>query len=244
MATDSFGHRTLSTGQTVSLPLDLSCTFGGTIVPARRGRLDAHLPPSLSPVAIAPAIGCVALVGIRYHRVGDDSGIDPYDEFAVIVPAVSGSRTRLPLAELFDGETGGYVHWLPVTTDAAVALGRELWGYPKELAQIAVTDAPRAVRTVVRDGDSSGERVRLEVSRPRIGVPLAGLTVWSYTSREGSVIRARMRLRGELSIGSPVGTRLELASELASELGLWRRPLLSLVGSRARATLGAGEPIP
>ncbi|WP_293031689.1 acetoacetate decarboxylase family protein [Natronococcus sp.] len=235
-------HR-LSTGHVVSLPLELACTFGGVVVPARRTRLEEVLPDELSSPGIAPRVGCVALVGIQYHRVGRDPGLEPYDEFAVIVPAVRGSETSRPLAQLLGGEPGGYVHWLPVTTDASVALGRELWGYPKERAPITVTDGPRGLRAVVRGRDASGDAIRLEVSRPRTGLSLRGAELSSFTVRGGDLVRARMQLRGEVSVGPPIGARLKVAPELASELGLWRRPLGRLYGSRVRARLGRGEPV-
>ncbi|MFU8868993.1 acetoacetate decarboxylase family protein [Natronococcus sp.] len=240
---DDRGRRELSTGQTVSLPLELACTLGGVVVPARRTALEGVLPNGLSPLSIAPGVGCVALVGVQYHRVGRAPGLEPYDEFAVIVPAVHGSSTSRPLAQLLDSELGGYVHWLPVTTDASVALGQELWGYPKERAPITVTDGPRELRAVVDDPDKNGDAIRLEVSRPRAGLSLRGVELSSFTRRDGELVRARMQLRGEVSVGPPIGTRLEVAPEPASELGLWRRPLVRLYGARVRARLFEGEPI-
>jgi hypothetical protein len=240
---DSRERRQLSTGHEVSLPLELSCTLGGVVVPARRASLEGVLPDGLSSLAIGPRVGCVALVGIQYHRVGRDAEFEPYDEFAAIVPTVRGSETSRGLSRLLDGEFGGYVHWLPVTTDASVALGRELWGYPKERAQITVTDGPRGLRAVVGNPDESGEAIRLEVSRPRTGLSLRGAELSSFTVRGGDLVRARMQLRGEVSVGPPIGTSLEVAPGLASELGLWRRPLARLYGSRVRARLGRGEPV-
>ncbi|WP_306053089.1 acetoacetate decarboxylase family protein [Natronococcus wangiae] len=239
---DGRNRRRLSTGHEIALPLELAFAMGGVVVPARRGRLESLLPDPLSSLAIAPGVGCVALVAIQYHRVGGtESSLEPYDEFAVIVPAVRGGRTSRPFAQLIDGEAGGYVHRLPVTTNASVALGREIWGYPKERAEITVTDGPRGVRAVVGDRDSSEDAIRLEVSRPRTGAPLRGVTLSSFTTRDGELIRAPMRLGGEVSVGPPIGTRLEVAPDLASELGLWRRPLVRLTGSRVRARLFGGE---
>ena len=240
---DSPEQQQLSTGHVVSLPLKLSCALGGVVVPARRATLEGILPDGLSPLSIAPRVGCVALVGIQYYRVGHGDEFEPYDEFAVIVPAVCESRTDRPLARLLGGEPGGYVHWLPVTTSASVALGRELWGYPKERTSITVTDGPRGLRAVVDNPDESGDAIRLEVSRPRPDVSLRGVELSSFTAHNGELVRARMQLRGEVSVGPPLGTRLEVAPELASELGLWQRPLARLYGARVRARLSRGEPV-
>ncbi|WP_254761937.1 acetoacetate decarboxylase family protein [Natrinema marinum] len=256
MTTVERARRRLSTGHEVDLPLELSFAMGGVTVPARRGRLEGVLPDGLSALAIAPGVGCVALVGIQYHRVGgsdragiaderrgNETGLEPYDEFAVIVPAVQGSRTDLPIAQLAAGEVGGYVHWLPVTTDPSVALGRELWGYPKERADITVTDGPNGLRAVVAGGRyGDGEAVRLEVARPRFAPRRRDWTMASYTTIDGDLLRTPARIEGEVALGLGVGgTRLEIAPPLRRELGLWQRPLTRLYGSRVRARLFEGE---
>ncbi|WP_440763477.1 acetoacetate decarboxylase family protein [Natronorubrum sp. DTA7] len=247
---------TLSTGHEIALPLDLEFALGGVTVPALRARLEALLPSGLSALAIAPGIGCVTFVGIQYHRVGGgrnegadandgETGLEPYDEFAVIVPAVRGSRTSLPIAQLVDGEVGGYVHWLPVTTDASVALGREIWGYPKERADITVTDGPRGLRAVVGNGGTETPTVRLEVPRPRTRATARDRdwSMWSYTTKGGDLLRTRAEIRGQIAVGSPVGASLEIESELRATLGCWNRPIARLYGSRARARLHAGAPV-
>ena len=246
---------TLSTGHEIDLPLELEFAMGGVTVPARRSRLEALLPDELSALVVAPGVGCVTLVGIRYHRVGRDpraedageeTGLEPYDEFAVIVPAVREGRTDAPLAQLVGGEIGGYVHWLPVTTDASVALGREIWGYPKERADITIADDSTGFQCVVADAsdDRRGrERVRLAVSRSasRIGTGHRDWTLWSYTTRDGDLLRTRAEIRGEIALGSSLGARLEVESGLRAELGCWPRPLACFSGSRVRARLHAGD---
>lgn len=243
-------HVTLSTGHEVTLPLELECTVGGVTVPARRKRLESILPEKLAALAVAPGVGCVTVVGIRYHRVGrasdesehGGSALEPYDEFGIIVPAVRGSRSSLPFLQAVDGEFGGYVHWLPVTTEASVALGREIWGYPKERAAIAITDDSKGFRTVVRADDGT-QRVRLEVprSRTRIGARRREWTLWSYTMMDGELVRTRAELEGEIALGSPVGASLEIDPELQTTLGCRARPLARLYGTRVRARLAAGE---
>lgn len=243
---DDRSRKRLSTGHEIELPLELAFAMGGVVVPARRSRLEQILPDELSPLAIAPGVGCVALVGIQYHQVGggrrDATGLEPYDEFAVIVPAVSGSRTNVPLAQLADGTIGGYVHWLPVTTGPSVALGREIWGYPKERADITVTDGPDGIRTVVKS--DGGEIARLEIARPRTSTPGCEWTLQSFTTKDGTLLETTARIRGAVAVGfgPSIGTSLELATPLATELGLWQRPLVRLYGSRVRGVLFEGDP--
>ena len=254
----SYGDRTrvtLSTGHEIDLPLELAFAMGGVTVPARRDRLEALLPGDLSALAVAAGIGCATLVGIRYHRVGGrfddteaDGAFEPYDEFAVIVPAVRNGRTDAPVAQLVGSEVGGYVHWLPVTTDASVALGREIWGYPKERADIEIDDGPQGFRCVVADDRDDGrgrERVRLEVPRPRtrVGPAHREWTLWSYTTRDGDLLRTRAEIWGEIALGTPIGTSLEVDPELRTELGCWTRPIARLSGSRVRARLHPGDSV-
>ncbi|MFC6716601.1 acetoacetate decarboxylase family protein [Natrialbaceae archaeon GCM10025810] len=271
MASVSTTHR-LSTGHEVSLPLELEFATGGVVVPARRGRLEATLPAGLSSVAIGPGVGCVSLVGIQYRRVGGSTGeetdgggegggdeLEPYNEFAAIIPAVRGGRTTIPLAQLFDADLGGFVHWLPVTTEASVALGRELWGYPKERAEITVTDGPRGVRTVV--GSDPEPAVRLDVPRPRLafglgsrggstahGGPERNWTLTSFTTKHGDLHRTRAEIEGRVAVGPAVGATLEVGSgagaAILRRLGTWNRPLVAFAGSRVRAQLSAPEAVP
>lgn len=244
MTADDRSRKRLSTGHVVELPLELEFATGGVVVPARRSRLEAILPEELSSLAIAPGVGCAALVGIQYHRVGggnrDATGLEPYDEFAVIVPAIYGGRTNVPLAQLAGGTIGGYVHWLPVTTEPSVALGREIWGYPKERTDLTVTDGPDGIRTVVR-GDG-GEIVRLEIPRPRPRTSV-DVTTTSFTTADGTILQSAARLRGEIALGPGLWpeTRFEVGSDLTRELGLWRRPLVRFYGSDLRARLSGPE---
>lgn len=249
MASKTGSSRRLSTGHEVELPLELAFAMGGVVVPARRSRVARALPDRLSPLALAPGIAPVTLVGIQYRRVGGRdggraesganrrTGLEPYDEFGVVIPCVRDGGIGPPLA----GEVGGYVHWLPVTTGASVALGRELWGYPKERADVRVVDGPNGIRVIV---EVDGDRVlRVEVSRTRR--PERKLETRSYTTKDGTLVRTRAEIEGGVGLGSGLGARVELgdgprADELR-ELGLRPRPIARLYGTRVEARLHPGE---
>ncbi|WP_276299198.1 acetoacetate decarboxylase family protein [Halorussus lipolyticus] len=236
----SAGHqRRLSTGQTVELPLECEFTLTGGVFPASARRLSAGLPDRLSPVRIAPRTGAVTLASIEYHYVG---GLDPYDEFAVIVPVVADSRTDLPGAQLVGGlvagSVGGYVSYLPVTTEASVALGREIWGYPKEVADIEIHDRGERRRTIV---SIDGERV-VSLDMRKAETSERGATMRSFTRMDGRLLGSRVALGGEFAL-TPLRQRAsfslgdhERADELG-KLGLRERPLATLYGHRMRARL-------
>ena len=233
---------TLSTGHTVDLPLEATCTVAGATFPAVPDQLDDHLPAGLTPLRIGPRTGLLALVSIEYHSIGP---FEPYREFAVIIPAARTPALDLPLLPLFTAEVGGYVHYLPVTTDASVALGTEIWGYPKEQAAITIADSGSTRRTVVKqDGNPL---IRLDVGHA--DARHRELTMHSYTVQDDQLVRTRVDISGGLAVrpltrkaaytlgDHPRGTELQ-------SLGPGKRPLTRLYGAELHARLHPGERVP
>lgn len=232
-------QRRLSTGHTVELPLECEFTLVGGTFPASARRLSAVLPDRLSPLRVAPRTGAVTFASIEYHYVG---GLDPYDEFAVIVPVVADARTDLPGAQLVGGKVGGYVSYLPVTTEASVALGTEIWGYPKTVADITVEDRGDVRRTTVA---IDGERVvSLDVQTAETSE--RELTMRSYTEMDGRLLETRVDLDGEFVL-KPLSRRISFSlggHERANELRKWgirEWSLGRLYGRRTRAKLHPGR---
>lgn len=205
-------HR-LRTGETVTLPLDVGGSVVGAALPAPLDRLRAALPAGLAPVPVAPGRGAVVLAGVRYDDVGP---LAPYDEFAVIVPAVAGRSLPARLAAL-PGSLGGYVHALPVSTDAGVALG-DLWGFPKRRADVRVgvgvgNDVPTGTPRVV------GRGVRLRVPRSGPSLSLGRRSARAYTERDGALVRTRIDLSG-VGVRPPARIGLDLGDgPLARAIG-------------------------
>ncbi len=245
---DGRGVRRLSTGHAVELPLDCEFTMAGALFPASAESLAAGLPDRLSPVRVASRTGALALVSIEYHRV---AGLDPYDEVAVIVPVVADARTDLPGAQLVGGDLGGWVHWLPVTTEESVALGREIWGYPKEVADIEIEERAGTRRTTVSlDGElvvaldvepveSRTCDVTTAVTRER------DLTLQSYTELDGDLLATRVALDGPLAL-RPLSRRASVSlgshdrADDRRALGIGQFSLGRLYSSRMRARLHPG----
>lgn len=234
-------ERRLSTGQVVELPLACEFTAAGGLFPASAERLAARLPERLSPVRVAPGIGAVALVGIEYHRVG---GLAPYDEFAVVVPVIADARTDLLGAQLLGADVGGYVDWLPVTTEASVALGAEIWGYPKELATIEIEDRGGVRRTTV---SVDGDRI-LTLDVRRASGRERDLTARSYTAKNGRLLASHAALGGQFAV-RPLSRRVSLSlsdherADAIRDLGVSDRSLGRLYAPRSRARLGPGRPV-
>jgi len=232
---------TLSTGHRVRLPLEVTLdTVGGAFL-ARADRLRERLPPECVPLEATSGVGTVVLAGVNYRDVG---GFEPYDEFAVIVPCVRGGRD-VPLIGALTGEVGGYVDFLPVTTEASVALGREIWGYPKVLADVRFDRRDRGwVVTLEREGRLIC-RLDAPIARPRGRTT----TAYSYTAKGNRLLRTRIEIDGPLGL-RPLDPRVRVEcgpdpyGRVLEDLLIGRRSVASLVGRRIGARLYAGERVP
>lgn len=233
---------TLSTGETVTLPLSTDATVYGAIFSADRGAVADLLPRGLEPIRATPRRAAVTFLAVEYHRIGDDAMV-PYDEFSVMFPAVQTGEQSWPFASLLTHGASGYVWYLPVTTEPATALGVDIWGYPKEVAEIDHDDHVAGRRTTVRaDGQ---DVITLDVEQaPAVDQRQAGA---SYTVKDGTLLRESLTLDGDLG-GWPYSgqARWELGDHPRAD----RLRDLDM-GSRALARLwfdgefviGAGEPV-
>lgn len=229
---------TLSTGHRVPLPFECHCSFSGAVVTADVDALRAALPPDAVPIRVGPNTGLVSLVGITYHAIDP---FDPYREFGAIVPTARNPRIDRPLASALTGVPGGYVHWLPVTTEASVALGTEIWGYPKEVAEIAVRETEAGRRVTV---DRDGERV-LGLSVAATRECSVTRTLDSFVAPEGATEAVPVTIDGAVGVGTGGPVALSFGGGNPggplADLGLRRRPITRFSGTDVRARIHAGE---
>lgn len=232
---------TLSTGQTVELPAYTRATMSAVIVPASRRRVAALLPPGLSPVRAGFGTAAVWLLSVEYHDIGRGA-LDPYDEFAVIIAATPDSGTGVPYVSPL-ARTEGYVWYMPVTTEPGRAFGDEVWGYPKVVADIDIEDDGRRRRTTVTvDGDRF---ITMSMARPPTVTRDETLT--AYTETEGSLLRTRGDLSGEMGAW-PYSRRFSYSlgdhpkAETLRELELGDRAFARFYAD-GDAVFGAGKPI-
>ena len=231
----------LSTGHEVTLPLATEATVAGAVLPARYEVVESLLPAGLTPVRATARRAAVVLLCVEYHRIGDDA-MAPYDEFAVMIPATP-EGWQPPLLPLLTRGAGAYVWSLPVTTEPARALGDEIWGYPKTVADIAHRDDPtRRETTVVEDGDRVAtvgiDWPRTWERRERFG---------GYAVREGRLERTPVEFQGKLG-AVPLSGRVDVdlgdheRADTLRSLDLGSRSILrfSLEG---RITYGAGRAV-
>lgn len=184
----------LSTGHTVDLPLSTQATMTGAVLSASLEAVRGLLPAGLAPIQATPNRAAVTFLCVDYDRIGRDSGIEPYNEFGVMIPAVHDDTRTLPYVSVFTRGVAGYVWHLPVTSQPAKALGVDIWGYPKAVADITHNDDGSTRRTSVRiDGE---ELIDIAVDRPPMFAQSDSGA--SYTIKDGVILREQTELDGEI----------------------------------------------
>lgn len=200
-AVSTDGSVVLSTGQTVSVPLETDASLSGVALSADYESVDGLLPESLSAVRLTPRRSAVVLLSVDYNEVSGGA-VEPYNEVGIMIPAVPAAGPMSTLRQ--PSKIGGYVWQLPVTTEPACALGREIWGYPKSVADIEITtDGSRTETHLHRDDKHV---LSLAIDRPSthsLTVPLS-----SYTQKAGELIRTPLAFRGALGC-RPLSRRVD-----------------------------------
>lgn len=232
---------TLSTGHTVELPLSTAASMVGAVVPARRDPVADLLPDGLAPLQLGPDWAAVTVIAVDYDRIGDDA-MEPYDEFSVLVPAVE-DTSRSALATLLSRGFGGYVWYMPVTTEPGRALGEEVWGYPKVVADVDHEDTASARRTTVSvDGETV---ISVELGRPpALGTETTGL---SYSVKGGQLLREELELGGDVGLW-PTASEIDVElgghprADALRSLDLGDRAVLKLV-AEGEFVIHPGEPV-
>jgi len=187
---------TLSTGHQVQVPLSTHATMTGAVLSADREAVRGLLPEGLEPIRATPSRAAVTFLCVAYDRIGKRGEITPYDEFGVLLPAVHDGSNTLPFVSVLTKGVSGYVWYLPVTTDPAMALGVDIWGYPKEVADITHRDEGSTRHTSVQvDGQ---HLLEVSIDRPpTFGQTDSGV---SYTVSDGTLLQERLELDGQLGV--------------------------------------------
>jgi acetoacetate decarboxylase len=79
-------------------------------------------PEAIARVLPAPLVAPEPIVKYEFIRMPDSTGFGDYTETGQVIPVV------------FNGERGGYTHAMYLDDEPPIAGGRELWGFPKKLA--------------------------------------------------------------------------------------------------------------
>jgi hypothetical protein len=186
-------------------------------------------PAGLEPARLPGGRSMLSLAFIRYI----DGDLDPYNEVAVafLVADPTGGKGK-----------GAYIHRLPVNQEFTCAAGREIWGFPKFVTPIEITEESHADRAVLTVDGAMALTMTL---RRGIPAPMRSTALDAFSFREGVLRRTRWELRGSASRMRLGGARVELGTgEIADELrslGLPKRAFMSGCIGDVQMTFQAAE---
>jgi len=226
-------------GQTVRLPVvvrDASSAFASFVVPSAAVR--KLLPLGLQPAEVLPGRTLCSIAGIEYR----DNDLGRYNEMAVAFIAREGRADALPLVDLMRGRVGAYIHHLPVTEAFTCEAGSSIWGFPKTIEKISITEVDdRRICKLMMGGAHV-----LTLSVKATGRWRFRETPVAAYSYRGGVIRRTPFSSGGEGVGYRLGGAVlslgahPIADELRS-LGLPKRALMSGSIGHMHASFGAPQ---
>ncbi|MCU1601932.1 MAG: hypothetical protein JWO22_2641 [Frankiales bacterium] len=220
-------------GQTVTLPVEVADASAGTVIfDVDLAAAQALAPEGFDVIEAAPGRAQFALALVDY-RVND---LGAYHEVGTI----------LFVRPTGGGEEGNFITHLPVDQEFTNVAGNRIWGFPKSVEQIDVTQTDTTSRWVLTMG---GELV-LDITVPRGGTDeMPPLPMTSYTLIAGKPHATRFTQGGSgSSMGFGDGVTLTLgthpiAKELQS-LGLPDAPVVITTWTeRMQATFEQALPL-
>jgi hypothetical protein len=156
-------------GQTVTMPVLVRDASAGTVIfDVDLAAAQALVPPAFEVIESAPGKAQLALALVDYR----DNDLGAYHEVGTIffVRPAGG------------GPDGNYISHLPVDQEFTCAAGNQIWGFPKTVEQIDVTQTDTTSRWVLT---MDGEPV-LDVTVPRGGTDeMPQMELTSYTLKDG-----------------------------------------------------------
>lgn len=197
-----------------------------------------------------------AIAGVAFYEYRDTS-IGVYNEVGVALAVVPDSVAQpawpsLAMLRSVDaGHVGFHILDLPVTTPAACAAGRELWGYPKFVTPIRFALDHGRFRGAVVEPSGVGDIVEFS-GAAGYGVPAPLLDLILYSRRDSVRLRTHVNTRGggyactggSMQLQVPSSATHPMAERLR-RLGLASaRPVLVMHTQRLQLRLNAGAPLP
>ncbi len=200
-------------------------------------------------------VGGKALAGVAFYEYRETT-VGVYNEVGVAI-AVVPSGTPAPampmlsmLGSLDKGRVGFFIIDLPVTTAAACAAGREIWGYPKFVTPIRFSLTGDRFSGAVSDPGGAGELLSLS-GEAGAGMPGPLLDLILYSRHQGAMLRTLVNTRGGGRICLPGSMRLTVPgnthpmAQRAAALGLHgATPALVMHTHRLQLRLNAGAVLP
>ncbi|MEV6136901.1 acetoacetate decarboxylase family protein [Nocardia sp. NPDC051990] len=179
-----------------------------------------------------------------------DGDLGPYNEFGVsfmVRHHTAGPAGAFgDLRALSAGRAGAFIHRLPVDGEFTLAAGRDIWGFPKEIADFDAQHEGSVRRGVLRQG---GQLIVDLAIRTGLPVPQrrGGSSFDAYSHIDGVTRSTRWQMKPSGTHVRPGGVELALgehawADELRS-LGLPKRALMASAVDRLAMTFQDATPV-
>ena len=204
---------------------------------------DANVEPALD----SKGRGIVGLAFYEYR----DASIASYNEVGLAAQVVrkGDSPPKFPVLDMArkpgSRKSYSYVLHLPVTTESANAAGREIWGFPKFVADIPLRNDGRRFNGAVID-PSTGTPILTYKGTRGTGLSLPGMDLRFYTEVEGlpMEIIVNTNYRGHSGTGGNMTLKIgESNHSMAEDLRKLdldgKKPFFTHTADRFRARLNA-----
>ncbi len=209
---------------------------------------------ALSPCILANNMALVIIVFFEYR----DSSVGIYNEVGLCSLTYS-KALKKPFFYLPDvikkgdkWKIAAYVHNLPVTTKAANAAGREIWGYPKFVTEIPFSLTKNTFKGSVLDPDTGDDILSIDGKMGPVGIGplLRGIDIVTHTIHKGAQIRTHITTEGKAAyhlfpkMKLLVGSGSHVMNENLIRLDLHgARPIAMITSYNTRSRLPAGVDI-
>lgn len=212
--------------------------------PASARQVRTLLPAGLEAVEIIPGTAVVSLAAYEYRTMAT---LKPYNEAAVLVPVRHAPESSVPLLPLLCPEkydVGFWVHYLPVTTQEACDIGRQVWGLPKVVADITFKDVGWMRQCTVKENGQPVFIFSSSVAETRA----ESRQFYAFSVLNNQLKKSLIDTRGDYHAWSvPGGASFELGTHpVAQQLRALQVRNLGIAGvfaSSARSRLhGPGDP--
>lgn len=167
-------------------------------------------------------IGNKAVVGLQCYEYRDTT-VGVYNEVGVGIPVVKQNEkpSLFALIDLYRNpkkrKTGFYVIDLPVTTAAACAAGREMWGFPKFITEIPMTLSGRRLDVSVKCPDKLGstntsDSIFSFKGKMGLGLPSPPLSLKLYSYLNSEELDTAVNVRHGASLRSTGSVKISIGN--------------------------------
>ena len=180
-----------------TLYADVTCAIGIFLCDYERAR--AILPhPAMRPVRMTLGRSLVAFSCYEYKNV---LGVAPYNEIAMTIPVLVGTRLDVPVLPMVVSGMPGfgyYVFGMPVTSRENQLRGNKIWGLPKVTQEIDIDEAGGECVTAAREDDG---RPYFTLRVPTGGKPTRfDVRAHLYSRLGGRILRSQTCFRATFAV--------------------------------------------